>query len=107
MSTYYGISGLEEARAYLADRVLGTRLIEISLCLLNLPSDDPISVFGEPDDLKLKSSMTLFACADPLNPVFQGVINKFFRGEYCHKTLDRCVQSQQQRDILLALNVKL
>jgi len=86
-SEYYGISGLAEARAYLADSVLGARILEISSCLLDLPTDNPTSIFGKPDDIKLRSSMTLFMQADPDNPVFQAVIDKYFRGEKCKRTL--------------------
>ena len=71
VSEYYGISGIDEAKAYLADDLLRSRLIEISTCLLELPHDDPDYVFGYPDDMKLKSSMTLFAEAEPDNRVFQ------------------------------------
>lgn len=77
----YGISGLEEAKAYMADPVLGPRLIQISEALLTLETNDPHSVFGSPDDMKLRSCMTLFACAAPDEPVFRQVLNKFYGGQ--------------------------
>ena len=80
-SQYYAIRNLDEAKAYLADPVLRARLLEISQALLELPSSDPSAVMGYPDDMKLKSSMTLFELADPDCPVFPAVLEKFFGGE--------------------------
>ncbi len=85
---FYGLSGLEEARAYLAHPLLRERLTEISSALLELDSDDAEDVMGWPDDLKLCSSMTLFAEAEPENAVFQKVLDKFFGGKKDPKTLD-------------------
>ena len=62
---FYAIQDLSEAKAYLADPVLRERLLEISGALLGLESSDPSAVMGYPDDLKLRSSMTLFALAEP------------------------------------------
>lgn len=84
---FYGISDLQEAREYLKDEVLGRRLIEISNALLDLASNDAYEIFGFPDDLKLKSSMTLFALADPDLDVFQKVLDKFFGGERDENTV--------------------
>ena len=80
MAEYYGIDGIDEARAYMKDPVLSARLIEISGALLTLRSSDPGSVMGYPDDLKLRSSMTLFRAAAPEEPVFSQVLDKFFGG---------------------------
>ncbi len=80
MAEYYGIDGLDEAIAYMKDPVLSARLIEISGALLTLRSSDPGSVMGYPDDLKLRSSMTLFRAAAPEEPVFSQVLDKFFGG---------------------------
>lgn len=77
---YYGIRDLDEARAYLEDPVLCTRLLEISGALLDLPGNDPRAVMGYPDDLKLRSSMTLFAAADPDRKVFRQVLDKYYNG---------------------------
>lgn len=87
MSEYYGIDGRAEAQAYIADSVLRARLVEISEALLALESHNPTQVMGYPDDLKLKSSMTLFAEGDPDIPVFEQVLQKFFSGEKDPRTL--------------------
>ena len=62
---YYAIKDMEEARAYMKHEILGKNLIEISQALLQTPSSDPGEVMGWPDDMKLKSSMTLFLLAAP------------------------------------------
>jgi uncharacterized protein (DUF1810 family) len=87
MSEYYGIDGRAEAQAYIADPLLRARLVEISEALLALESNNPTQVMGYPDDLKLKSSMTLFAEVAPDIPVFEQVLQKFFAGEKDDKTL--------------------
>jgi len=88
-SNFYGIENLDEAKNYLAHPVLGKRLIEISEALLNLSENDPLKVMGSPDDLKLKSCMTLFACAScEKDSVFNKVLEKFFGGETDKKTLN-------------------
>jgi uncharacterized protein (DUF1810 family) len=86
-SRFYGIKDLKEADAYLGHPVLGSRLIEISNELLRLQSDDARQVFGTPDDLKLKSSMTLFSLLPNTNPVFEQVLAKFYNGEKDRKTV--------------------
>lgn len=83
----FAISGADEAEAYLKHPVLGKRLLEISQTLMAIRNDDPSSVFGYPDDLKLKSSMTLFASVKPENPLFQRVLDKFYHGTKDAKTL--------------------
>ena len=65
MAWEYGIADLGEAKAYLAHPILGVRLLEICNAALNTSSNNAVEVFGFPDNLKLKSSMTLFEAADP------------------------------------------
>ena len=84
---YYAIYDLTEAEEYLAHPILGPRLLEISRALLALDTSDADAVFGWPDNLKLRSSMTLFHCADPDCPVFQQVLDKFFAGRPDERTL--------------------
>lgn len=84
---YYGIESYSEARAYLDHPVLGKNLIEISAALLPLAETDARVVFGSPDDMKLRSCMTLFHNVDPDNPVFADVLEKFFQGKEDARTL--------------------
>ena len=85
---YYGIRDLEEAKAYMAHPVLGPRLTEISEALLGLDTCDPSAVMGYPDDLKLRSCMTLFEQAAPEQPVFGRVLEKYYVGRRDSCTLE-------------------
>lgn len=85
---YYGIDGRGEAEAYLEDDVLRGRLIEISKALLSLDSSDPMLVMGYPDNLKLRSCMTLFDYVDPEIDVFGRVLEKFYSGEKDDRTIE-------------------
>lgn len=87
MSKRYSIKSLDEAEAYMQHSVLGQRLIEICATLLQLKSNDANAIFGSPDDMKLRSSMTLFASLPNAYPVFQSVLDKFFNGEPDSQTL--------------------
>lgn len=78
---HYAISGLDEARAYLAHPVLGPRLVECARALLELPGSDATAVLGPVDAMKLRSSMTLFAHADPAEPAFRAVLDRYFGGQ--------------------------
>jgi uncharacterized protein (DUF1810 family) len=84
---FYAITDIDEAEEYLKHPVLGSRLVEISKELLALPGNDPNKILGSPDDVKLQSSMTLFASLDNTNPVFQQVLDKFNNGAKDQKTL--------------------
>ena len=91
-SREYAISGLEEARAYLAHPVLGPRLVECAEALRALDTDDPVAVLGGIDAVKLRSSMTLFAHAaehDEDRAVFRAVLDKFYGGQEDPATLVR------------------
>lgn len=87
MSAYYGIQSLEEARDFLKDPYLGGNLRRICQVLLKLDTDDPRQVFGSPDDLKLRSSMTLFQEAEGKGGVFTKVLEKYYGGSPDQKTL--------------------
>ncbi len=88
MCERYGIDGLGEAQAYLADATLRTRLVEISRALLELDGDDPVAVMGYIDALKLRSCMTLFSRVEGADPVFQAVLDKYYGGKPDPLTLD-------------------
>lgn len=90
LATYYAISDLDEARAYLSDIVLGNRLKEISNELLKLETNEPVLVFGKVDALKLNSSMTLFDYVSDGEDIFQKVIDKFYDGRKDELTLNIC-----------------
>ena len=85
----YAISGLDEARAYLAHPVLGPRLVECAELAAAVEGRSAAEVFGYPDDLKLRSSMTLFDRAAPDSPVFAAVLARYFDGEPDPHTLER------------------
>lgn len=87
MCQYYGIRDLEEAKAYLADPVLRSRLVEICEVLLSLDTNDAREVMGEIDSRKLQSSMTLFDEATESLDVFQKVLNKYYNGKRDNRTL--------------------
>lgn len=87
MSEYYGIQDLDEAKAYLADPILGKHLIEICEALLSLDTNDAVEVMGRPDDRKLKSSMTLFDIAADSSDIFQRVLDKYYQGKKDSRTL--------------------
>ena len=80
MSVRYAISGLDEARAYLAHPVLGPRLVECCEALLVHAGRDPADILGSIDARKVRSSMTLFHRADPNAAIFRGVLDAFYGG---------------------------
>lgn len=86
---FYAIADLAEARAYLAHPVLGPRLVEAVEALLALPGRDAHAVFGTPDDLKLRSSLTLFQAAAPEEPAFGQALDRYFAGREDLLTLEK------------------
>jgi uncharacterized protein (DUF1810 family) len=87
MAKRYGIESVAEARAYLAHPVLGPRLLECCGLLLQLPNDDIEDILGHPDDLKLRSCLTLFMAASPGQPVLRQCLDKFYGGEPDQRTV--------------------
>jgi uncharacterized protein (DUF1810 family) len=87
-ANYYGIKDLNEATAYLQHPILGKHLIEISEVVLNLNEKTATQIFGTPDDMKLRSCMTLFSILDNPNPVFQKVLDKYYEGIKDEETIN-------------------
>jgi uncharacterized protein (DUF1810 family) len=85
----YAIADLAEARAYLAHPVLGPRLTECAQALLRVQGRTAEQILGTPDDLKLRSSMTLFAHAADDPAVFRAVLDRYYGGEDDPLTLQR------------------
>ena len=80
MSQKYAISSLDEAKAYLEHPVLGARLTEVTRIVADTDSRDPEDIFGMIDAQKLQSCMTLFLRAEPDQPLFQQVLDRYFSG---------------------------
>lgn len=80
MAQRYAVGSLDEARAFLAHPVLGPRLIDCCRAVLATDAARPESILGSIDALKLRSSVTLFARADPDEPVFGQVLDRFYAG---------------------------
>ena len=87
IAKHYGIQNIQEAIDYINHPVLGKRLKEISQVLLDNPSNNPTEVMGSPDDLKLKSCMTLFYVVAPDEDTFKQVLDKYFNGEFDENTI--------------------
>lgn len=88
MAQRFAIQSLSQARAYLQDEILGARLIECAELLLEHSDKSALEIFGQPDNLKLHSSLTLFALAAEQNSVFTQLLQQFFSGESDQATLD-------------------
>ena len=89
MAQRYALSGLQDARDYLAHPVLGPRLRACARALLAVPAPDPERVLGPVDGQKLRSSLTLFALADPQEAVFRDVLAAYFSGALDEATRSR------------------
>ncbi|MCF7821851.1 MAG: DUF1810 domain-containing protein [Mariprofundaceae bacterium] len=85
---FYAIKNLHEAHAYLNHPVLGSRLVECAETLLRIQGKSANDIFGHPDDMKLKSSMTLFASIAGDDSPFSAVLKRYFHGELDKLTLD-------------------
>lgn len=83
----YAVGSLEEARAYLAHPLLGPRLRACTAAALGVRGRSAHQIFGSPDDLKFRSSMTLFREAAPDEPLFEAALRRYFGGEPDPRTL--------------------
>jgi uncharacterized protein (DUF1810 family) len=89
MARRYAIGSLDEARAYLAHGVLGSRLVECTRTVNAVEGRSVHAIFGSPDDMKFRSSMTLFArTAAPDQPVFREALDRYFGGAEDPRTVD-------------------
>jgi uncharacterized protein (DUF1810 family) len=86
-SQYYAIKSKPEAVSYLNHPILGARLKECTEILLGIENKTAREILGRPDDLKFRSSMTLFAYISGPGSVFEKVLEKYFHGDRCHRTL--------------------
>ncbi len=87
-SKFYAIKDIKEADLYLHHPILGKRLIEISSVLLELKDLTARDIFGQPDDSKLQSCMTLFTSLEDTNAVFSDVIERYYNGKKDEYTLE-------------------
>jgi len=87
---FYGIESVDEARAYLAEPVLGERLKACTRAVLRHPDRSAHAIFGSPDDLKFRSSMTLFGLAAPEEPLFRQALERFYEGRPDPLTVEAC-----------------
>ncbi|MBF4491539.1 DUF1810 domain-containing protein [Flavobacterium sp. MR2016-29] len=93
-NVYFGIKDLKEAQQYLSDPILGARIIEISQAVLSQQGKTALEIFGNPDQRKLKSSMTLFSQIQNTDLVFQKVLDRYYQGSVDEKTM-AILQSQK------------
>ncbi len=94
-SQRYAIKSVKEAEAYLEHPVLGPRLAECAAAALVVEGRSASEIFGSPDDMKLRSSATLFAHISPPGSVFARLLERFFHGQPDQKTLDLIGQARQ------------
>jgi len=85
---FYAIKSKDEAKGYLDHPLLGKRLVECAEALLKIEGNSAAQIFGSPDALKLRSSMTLFASVSPADSVFSRALDQYFRGEPDQRTLE-------------------
>lgn len=84
----YGIKNLEEATAYLHHPVLGPRLVECAEAVMSVEGRSAQQIMGSPDDLKLRSCVTLFEHISPSGSVFERLLAKYYAGGRDDKTLE-------------------
>jgi len=87
-AAFFGIASRDEAEAYLRHPVLGPRLLECTRLVNSISGQSIEQIFGYPDDLKFKSSMSLFACVAPDPQVFTDALDKYFEGELDRLTIE-------------------
>jgi uncharacterized protein (DUF1810 family) len=88
MAQYYALADIDEARAYLTHPLLGRRLLECTEAVNVVRGRSALDIFGRPDDLKFRSSMTLFATADPTVAAFKGALDHYYNGARDPRTME-------------------
>ena len=88
-SIIYAIASVEEAKEYFKHPILGNRLIEITSAFLSIENKSAYEILGDPDYLKMKSCMTLFDAVQTKSNVFSQVINKYYSGTECSRTISQ------------------
>lgn len=88
MAERFAIRSIDEAKAYLRHRILGPRLVECAQAVLDVPGKTAHDIFGSPDDLKLRSSATLFSRISEPGSVFHRVLERYFEGQPDARTLE-------------------
>lgn len=88
MAEKYAIRSAEEAAAYLADPILGSRLVRCVQAILSVEGRTAHEILGSPDDLKLRSSLTLFAAVSDAGSHFHEAINRFYDGKFDERTVE-------------------
>lgn len=94
MSRRFGIASKAEAGSYLRHGILGPRLRECTKLMLASPHDDISAILGSPDDMKFRSSMTLFATVAPGESIFEAALEKFYGGEPDPLTISLLLRDQ-------------
>jgi len=97
MSRRFAIESLDQAKEYLQHKMLGVRLIECAELLLLHPDKSALNIFGSPDNLKLQSSLTLFAFAAGNKCVFEQLLSQFYEGSYDISTIRMLKQINDQQ----------
>ena len=101
-SQQYSIKSVAEAEAYLRHPILGPRLLESARATLGVEGRSALEVFGSPDDMKLRSSATLFASVSPAGSVFGQLLDRYFGGEPDDRHFDCCGKSRPNRQLVSA-----
>jgi uncharacterized protein (DUF1810 family) len=91
---FYAIKSKDEAKAYLNHPLLGKRLVECAEALLKIEGESAEEIFGYPDDLKLRSSMTLFASVSQPDSVFSRVLDQYYSSQPDAQTLELLKQGR-------------
>ena len=86
---FYALASLDEARAYLDHPVLGPRLVECTAAATAVPDGSAYDIFGGVDEMKFRSSMTLFVVASSGEPAFPAALDRFFQGKWDPLTLEK------------------